>query len=572
MTATTAPRSRGSLFASLVRALGIASLAVWIGGCSTPMNVRDDAVYQSYGSAANRPANKPVRSISSFSDSLMCMDRLFREAQVPTTLITSKWIPDYSNRVPVATKEMIVTALSQMSRTSNAFRYVDYEVDIARQDTVQNLTAILLGINQMQLQRPALYVSGGVAFVDQNVLNNRFNVGTSASRLETGYSQNKNATIIGLELHLGDFRTRTLIPGLDSANEVVIGTGGQGLDLAGRISTYGWNFNVGRDYTQGSGAAIRTLVELAMIELAGKWARVPYWQCLTLDQAHPDFQRQLRDWYDEGDVGIRHGLIRQSLISHGYLAPDKANVPLNDPDFRAALARFQADQGMVVTGSIDFPTYERALRSFVGLGEDGKLVRIGWTPTTATPILASTVEPSSTGKGIQVYGSAAPAPLKLELRIENPKPDKSVFESGEQIFASATVSRASYLYCYFAESLGNVLRLLPNPSRPTSAVPANQMVRIPDWMAPNPGFVLDAGVPGTETLTCFASVEDPASRLPAPLVEPGLQPLPGFNGMHSIREAFHKAFDGRGYVEQTLQWEVRPRRAQAADASPQPKS
>src|SRR5260221_7093545 len=29
---------------------------------------------------------------------------------------------------------------SQMSRVSSAFRYVDYEVDIARQDTVQNLT------------------------------------------------------------------------------------------------------------------------------------------------------------------------------------------------------------------------------------------------------------------------------------------------------------------------------------------------------------------------------------------------------------------------------------------------
>ncbi|MEG0163266.1 MAG: hypothetical protein RR652_04960, partial [Mucinivorans sp.] len=45
-----------------------------------------------------------------------------------------------SGRVAVAAKEMVVTALSQMSRVSSAFRYVDYEVDIARQDTVQNLT------------------------------------------------------------------------------------------------------------------------------------------------------------------------------------------------------------------------------------------------------------------------------------------------------------------------------------------------------------------------------------------------------------------------------------------------
>ena len=104
-----------------------------------------------------------------------------------------------SNKVPVGTKEMIITALSQMSRLSNAFRFVDYEVDIARQDTVQNLTTILLNNNQIQLQRPALYFSGAIAFVDQNVINNRFEVGTSASRLDTGYSKTRNASVIGLD-------------------------------------------------------------------------------------------------------------------------------------------------------------------------------------------------------------------------------------------------------------------------------------------------------------------------------------------------------------------------------------
>jgi len=227
--------------------LATLAAALLLTGCATPADPRDDAKFQSYASTTNRPVVRPVRSVSNFSDSLMCMDYLFREAQIPTTLVTSKQIPDFSTRVPVATKDMIITALSQMSRLSNAFRYVDYEVDIARQDTVQNLTTILLNNNQMQLQRPALYFSGAIAFVDQNVINNRFEVGTAASRLDTGYSRTRNATIIGLELHLGDFRTRTLIPGLDSANEVIIASGGQGLDLAGRIGSYGVQFNVGRD-------------------------------------------------------------------------------------------------------------------------------------------------------------------------------------------------------------------------------------------------------------------------------------------------------------------------------------
>jgi hypothetical protein len=341
-------------------------LVISVAGCSTPMDARKDASFQSYGHAADRPTQRPMRSMSSFSDSLQCMDRLMRDAQIPTTLITSKQIPDFSTRVPVATKDMVITALLQMSRLSNAFRYVDYEVDIARQDTVQNLTNILLNNNQIQLQRPSLYVSGSVAFVDQNVLNNRFDAGTSAARFETGYSQNRTVTIIGLEMHMGDFRTRTMIPGLDSANEVIISNGGQGLDLAGRIRDYGWQFNVGRDYAQGSGAAVRTLVELAMIELTGKWARVPYWQCLTMEQTHPDFQRQLRDWYDEGSIGVHEALIRQSLISKGYLS-DNSDMKPDFQALRSGLAKFQADNGMVVTGIIDFNTYERALRDYVAL-------------------------------------------------------------------------------------------------------------------------------------------------------------------------------------------------------------
>ena len=531
-------------------------------GCSTPMDARKDASFQSYAHASDRPTTRPVRSLSSFSDSLMCMDRLFRDAQIPTTLITSKQIPDFSGRVPVATKDMIITAISQMSRLSNAFRYVDFEVDIARQDTVQNLTTILLNNNQIRLQRPALYVSGAVAFVDQNVINNRFDVGTSASRLETGYSRDKSATIIGMELHLGDFRSRTLIPGLDSANEVIVGAGGQGLDLAGRISDYGWQFNVGRDYTQGSGAAVRTLVELAMIELAGKWARVPYWQCLTLEQNHPDFQRQLRDWHDEGATAVQQALVMKSLRSGGYLTTETVKLPVNHPTVRAAIAKYQADQGMVVTGVVDFMTYERALRNYVTLGDQGQLLRVGWNTVNTEPAIPSVADGQVTAAPTGPALGAEADPLHMNLQIENLVADKTVFEQGTQIFLSATVSRASHLYCYMQASQGGMIRLLPNATNPSSLVSANQTVRIPDWMVPSPGFVLDAGQPGEEAVMCFATGEDVLPRLPEAMQAPGLAVIAGMSGMDSIEAAFSQATEGGMPVaKQRMQWRVTPKRA-----------
>jgi Domain of unknown function (DUF4384) len=538
---------------------GIAAVMALLAGCATPLNARKDAEFQSHGYAADKPVVRPVRSITSFSESLACMDRLFRVAETPTTLITSKQIPDSSNKVPVATKEMIITALSQMSRLSNAFRFVDYEVDIARQDTVQNLTTILLNNNQIQLQRPALYVSGAIAFVDQNVISNQMDIGTSASRLDTGFSQNRNATVIGLDLHLGDFRTRTLIPGLDSSNEIIIGTGSQGLDAAARIGKYGVTFNIGRDYTQGSGNAVRSLADLAMIELVGKWARVPYWQCLTLEQNHPSFQRVLRDWFDDAGLDTARTLVKNSLASQGYLPANPQGDPVPTAIFKQAIARFQADQGMVVTGVIDFSTFEHALRGFVALGDDGNLQRVGWTAKVVMPAVVGT-----TTSAIAAVPVEPPAPaLGIDMQIENLTADKTTFESGQQIFASAVLNRAAYVHCYLIETGGGIVRILPNATHPNAFISAHQALRIPDWMSPSPGFVMDAGSPGNETLLCMATEADPSGKLPAALQGPSFTPIAGIKGEQNLTQAYTAALGANAVAARSLKWKVVARRAAA---------
>ena len=516
--------------------LAATATAALLAGCATPIAPKEDALFQSYASASNRPATRPVRSMSSFSDSLACMDQMMREAEVPSTLITSTFIPDFSGRVPVAAKQMVITALSQMSRRSNAFRYVDFEVDIARQDTVQNLTTILLNNNQMELQRPALYVSGGVSFVDQNVLSTRHGAGLSGPRVEAGYDRNRGATNVGMEMHLGDFRTRTLIPGLDSANEVIIGNSGQGLDLAGRIGTYGVQFNVGRDLTQGTGAAMRTLIDLALIELAGKWTHLPYWRCLTLDNAHPEFQRQLREWYDEGDPATRSRLVQHYLVAKGYLAPFSEPLLPNSAVLREAIGRFQADQGAVVTGTIDFNVYERALRDFVAIGDDGQLARIGWGELSS--------------------GQVAPIPLTIDMQIENMVKDRSAFAPGTDIFASVSVSRAAHLFCYLHDANGNIVRLLPNMLQPDSLVSANQTLRLPDWMVPYSGYVLSAGRQGSEGLMCVATTEDPMSRMPQEAHTEALTPMQGIESLAQLRQQFESAVGADKMASQTLDWNI----------------
>ena len=138
-------------------------------GCSlSATNLKEDRPYIGSTTTHNLPAVEPVRSISSFSDSLNCMDDLLRQSNIGETVIAVKTIKDPSTKAGVAASEMIMTALSQMSKTSGAFKVADFEIDPLKQDTVQTLTNLLLPTGSMQIPAPQLYISGAVSYVDQN--------------------------------------------------------------------------------------------------------------------------------------------------------------------------------------------------------------------------------------------------------------------------------------------------------------------------------------------------------------------------------------------------------------------
>ncbi len=138
---------------------------------------------------------------------------------------------------------------------------------------------------------------------------------------------------------------------------------------------------------------------------------------------------------------------------------------------------------------------------------------------------------------------------------------------GEQIFLSGTVSRASYLACYMGSANGTVIRLLPNATNTSGWVTAGQAIRIPDWMSPLPGFVMDAGSPGTEGVACFATDEDSTARLPEALRAPAFTPLQGIANLEGVNTAMAAALGPQGYTGDAIFWQVVPRRA-APPATP----
>jgi Domain of unknown function (DUF4384)/Putative peptidoglycan binding domain len=512
----------------------------------------------------NTPVVAPIRSISSFSDGLQCMDRMLRDYRVPQTLVTSKIIPDASGKVSVSTKEMVITALSVMSRTSGTFRYVDYEVDALRQDTVQNLTTLLMNAGQMRLQKPQLYISGAVAFMDQNVSVSRMGGGVSARNWESGYSRDFIGTVFGMEMHLGDFATRTLLPGIESANQIVVSNAAHGFDAGGRIRKTGIQFNFSREVSQGTGTAVRTLVELGVIELVGKWARVPYWQCLALDQSHPEYQSQMRAWWEDMSADERMRLFQNALRSSGYFSGAVDGKP--SAQLKDALSRFQADQNVGVTGLVNYETYERLSKDYVHFDGAGHFLRVGWghaekrTAAAKSGIVTAAVSQ-------QIIDSLKPRNDRVAIDAPTGRPPQVTvllsnrdgeYSVGENMSYSVMLDRQAFVYCYYLDSKRQVSQVYPNPLQRAQPMRGNSAVQVPDMSNPNT-FTIEFDQPGRQELACFATEQEIITKLPPLLRGPALQPLQGVRSLDEMQRAFTVANGDVKFGMAKVNWVINKR-------------
>ena len=466
-------------------------------GCSlSPTNLKDDEPYIGSTTTHNLPAVEPVRAITSFSDSLTCMDGLLRQSNIGETVVAVKTVKDPSGKAAVAAGEMIVTALSQMSKTSGAFKVADFEVDPLKQDTVQTLTNLLLPTGSMAIPAPQLYISGAISYLDQGVLRKSNSAGIShGENGELGISGDLQTTALGLELHIGDFLTRTLYPGIDSANEIVAANKGFGIDGGAKIKKTGVQFSLERNLSQGVGGAMRTLVDLGTIELVGKLTKVPYWQCLSLDQAHPEFQRELLDWYGGMGDSSKVKFFQTGLKNLGYYSGKVDGK--SSKEFREALSAFQKDNKATPSGFINFESYERLMKNYVKTDANGNFKKVGLEP--------SDDKEDQPRDGYPVLNSDRDAPINVGINL-----NKSTYRRGDKLELDVNVDRDStYLACFYQDTSKSITQVYPNPVQGESITSKNSPLKIPGSDA----FTLSLNEKGKESVMCMASYYSVADKL-----------------------------------------------------------
>ncbi|CAH2602432.1 conserved protein of unknown function [Rhodovastum atsumiense] len=478
---------------------------------------------------AAQPRTAPVRTLSNFNEALRCMDDMFAANGKRDIFITTAGIPDATGLIAAGTKEMFISAVSHMSARSNAFRFVDFD---PTQIDVHELHK-LLGLSP-DFVAPSYYVRGAITQLDSGVLASSVGGSVSMPGFDIAASADRIISIVSVDLNVGKLVTRQILPGISANNTIAVVQVGKGVDTGGLIGKAGLTFSVSLDRSEGYAQAVRNLIDLSTIEVLGKLARVPYWECLHIDATNPAFRTEARQWFDLMGSGERERFVRTGLARAGYLAGDGA-------DLAAAIGHYQADSDLIPTGRIDFDLYYRLLAS------DKR-------PSGAPAAVPSAAAPPAPDPAMPAQSPAPPSPaLPPRVGLDSGRGPQPAYRVGESITLRVQPDADAYVYCYYQDASGTVARIFPNRFQPDAFIPANQAVSVPP--AGQSGFRIRFDHAGSrETILCLAAGHEVGLRLPDALKRQDLEPLP-VQALDQVTAGF-RAIPGAAVAETRLPIEV----------------
>ncbi|CAK0750637.1 Peptidoglycan binding-like domain-containing protein [Gammaproteobacteria bacterium] len=520
------------------RVVGAALVALSVVACA-PMPNPETAV------VAQRPATAPMKTLTSFSEALSCMDDLLL-SRGTNIVITSAGLPDQTGEVKAGTKEMMISAISKMSIKSKGFKYVDYDPNQQDVNMLHQLIGGPGGPQGKNFELPRYYIRGAISQIDRGALQDSTSAGISFMGgggggssggsmlcddkgckpaksggggggnvgLGMGYNQQASSAVISIDVNIGNLLTRQIEPGMSATNSVVLTTKGQGFDFDASIQKVGLNFSKSLTRAEGPGAAVRTLIELSMIESLGKLAEVPYWQCLGQDSTSPDLLAKTREGYDKILMSERVKTVQAALSTSGHYRGSVTGVI--DDATKDAISRYQSENNLIANGRVDFDLYYNLVVNRYIAGPVGSSSTN--TASGGISVAAHSQEPGnrnvSTGAGTAIF-----------LNLSSNKGHKPAFSLGENLQVTVGVSEPAFVYCYYQDSQGQVARIFPNRFSPNAAINAGQTIRVPPASLP---FQLTMDKPGNrERVDCVASRKEIGIALPKDMMTEDLQPIPG---------------------------------------------
>lgn len=448
---------------------------------------------------AAQPKTLPVRNVTSFSASLRCMDDLFQRMGKTNYLITAQDIPDATGKVQTGTKDMLISAISQMSVKSNAFNFIDFE----EYGSVFVLGSFLAAPGGPPVpagfEVPNYYVRGAITQLDSGAIAESASGGVGIPEADIGFSTDQVMSVVSVDLNIGNVLNRRMLPGVSANNSIVVRRSGSSFDGGATINKLGANFNLTFNRSEGMHAAVRSLIELSTIEVLGKLLQVPYWRCLEIEQTNPEVVAVARGWFDSMSQQQRVQFVQRALTGQNrYSGPITGQI---DPMTRDAIGAYQAERGLLADGRVNFDLYADLIGQDLALGREPPRDA---APDPLIPVAAEFAQP-------------------INLNLTTPRGPAHRFAVGEALTLTLQSSADAFAYCYYQDGSGVVARIYPNRFAPDPYLPARQPLYMPG-AAP---FDLVPERPGaTEEVLCVAAGSELGRTMPALLQAEDLTPIP----------------------------------------------
>ena len=445
------------------------------------------------------PQEAPKRTITNFSYALRCMDKMMIDYGVFDVSMLVEDIRDSTEKVKAGAKDMLISAISEMTRRSHAIRLIAFGSDSG------NLVSFLASANQTTPYAlvPQYDIRGSISQLDKSVAAKDVSAGINISQVGIGGAKTANASVLALDLAVISTQDYSVLPGVVSKNSIVIFKEGKGLDADASIGKFGVNFSMNLTRSEGDAQALRNLIELASIELVGKLTKTPYWRCLNIDSQKTAIQNEMYDWFynlaaDQQVVGYFQG----QLANRGFYAgpvDGQYNEQLTE-----AVIKYQRGLGMEATGNISRELFDALLNKPV--------------PSIYSQPVAAPQAPTQVAA--------------LDIRYSGQP--KASLKPGEQFQVEIRPDQDAHVFCYFAAEDGSIQRFFPNRFTPGSLVTTGDPLTLPGSMP----FKLFASNKGnSERMACFSSPRPVMSQLPAKVKGTDFENLP-VQSLEQVQSAF----------------------------------
>jgi Domain of unknown function (DUF4384) len=407
----------------------------------------------------SNPTDRAQRVTTNFTPALRCMDDMMFTRGTRDVSVMMEELRDATQRVPISARDMMTSAMSDISRRSRGVRLSVFGTD------QQNLLQFLQTAQKATpfAVVPQYSIRGTVSQMDETVQRTSSTFGASLAESLFGvrFASDSKFAVMGFDAAVVNTESMTLMPGVASKNTtVLVSRDASAEEGQARLvkQEVGLVFSMSSSRADGPAQAARNMVDLATIELVGKLIKAPYWQCLGISDSDAEVQREMDDWFFAMDKGERIAYFKERMRESRYY-----DGPIDDKDdaaFKQALQTYRRAMGLAVQGPLD----QVFFRQFVTRA----VPKLEAVAARQAPIATASSTPSA-----PPAPSTAASPMTL-----------AVLDSGNKRQPSAELdlrmNTAGYVYCYSQDTAtGRIQRIFPNRFQRDPRLAAGQSLRLP---------------------------------------------------------------------------------------------